>query len=76
MSEPCTRKITTFDGEEIYLTVGDTFVIVTDPGENYPVKSKARKMAEYICGVISSVMEERADKSLILTEERNRTAQG
>jgi hypothetical protein len=72
MSDPCIRKITTFDNEEIYLTVGDTFVIVTDPGENYPVKSKARKMAEDICGVISSAMEDRAEKSLILAAECNK----
>jgi hypothetical protein len=74
--ENCTRQVITIDGENYYLVVGETFVTTVCPRENSPAMTKTRAILNDICGAVTAIMEDRAEKSLILAAECNKAAQG
>jgi hypothetical protein len=74
--ESCTRQVITIGGENYYIVVGQTFVMAVCPRENSPAMTQTRAIVNDICGAVTAIMEERAEKDLLLAEERNRTAKG
>ncbi len=57
--EGCTRTTIKTDDGNLYLVIGDDFVIGTVPRENDPLMSKTRNIVETICAEITRVMKMR-----------------
>ncbi|HBA73458.1 MAG TPA: hypothetical protein DCZ63_15085 [Geobacter sp.] len=66
----CTRTLVKILGENWYLVVGETFVMVTGPRENDPAMSEKRIIAEELCGAITAQMEIRMEKWLAAEESK------
>jgi len=70
MSQPqkCIRHMTTIEGENYYILLGDSFVSVTVPRENSPEQKRERNVADTLCRKITAMMRLRRIKDKI--EER------
>ena len=64
--EDCIRTAVKTDDGNLYLVVGDDFVIGTVPRENDPLMSKTRKIVETICAEITRVMKIRKSARIAL----------
>jgi hypothetical protein len=55
-SEPCKRHKAVVFGENIYLIIGDNFVMSKVPYENRPESHKLRVSSDEMCNVITKSM--------------------